>query len=261
LVVEPGPTPPPADAEPHEALEPPPLAINRLPVLRFAPMDEAPGVEDIYEEDEGEHESVVSLIWVWSKRLVWATALLAVGALAVMNRDVWLPQATQIGEHTLTEIDERVRSGHFARQQQQAVQSAARELPHLAPETIRLIMASSPIRVLEAPDVFEIACEAADRGRPALGSAEARELEGLRGDLLHALGPEERQSIREFDRARALGTAFPFDFGQGMRLYARGARGLPAESRERLQELLGRAIAAGLAHPPEVAPTGRANGS
>ena len=255
------PTPPPAHAEPREALEAPPPAIGRLPVLRFAPMDEPRGVEDIYEEDEGESESVVSVLWIWTKRLVWATALLAVGALAVMNRDVWLPQATQIGEHTLTEIDERVRSGHFARQQQEAVQKAARELPHLAPETIRLIMASSPIRVLDAPDVFEIASEAADRGRSALAPGEARELEGLREDLLLELGPEERVSFREFDRARARGTAFPFDFRQGMRLYARGARELPAESRERLQELFGQAIAAGLAHPSEIAPTGRANGS
>jgi hypothetical protein len=223
-------------------------------------MDEPPGVEDIYEEDEGERESVVSVIWFWSTRLVWATALLAVGALAVMNRDVWLPQATQIGERTLTEIDERVRSGHFASQQQQAVQNAARELPHLAPETIRLIMASSPIRVLDAPDVFEIACEATDRGLSALTASDAEELKALRQELLDTLRPAERDRIREFDRARARGTAFPFDVRQGMRLYARGARELPAESRERLQELLGRAIAAGFTHPSEIAPTGRANG-
>jgi hypothetical protein len=209
-------------------------------------------VEDIYEGDEG--EGLGAAVWLWTKRLLWATVLVAAAVFAATNRDVWLPPAAEIGEKTLTEIDERVRDGHFAKEQQRAVAEAARELPHLAPGTIRLIMSGSPVRVLDAAAVFEIACEATDRGRPALAAGDAEELETLERELLATLRPEERDWIRELARARDLGAAFPLDTRRGLRLYARGARALPAGSRERLRELLGQAIAAGLDHRNGLAP-------
>ncbi len=241
----------------REALQSPP-AISELPVLRFAPTVEPAAVESIYEGDE--NESLVPAAWLWTKRLVGTTALLAVGVFAAANRAAWLPQAAELGERGLIQIDEGVRYAHFAKRQQLAVDEAARDLPHLAPETIRLIMSSSPIRVLDTPDVFEIACEATDRGLPALIARDGEELKTLQRELIDSLQPAERDRVREFDRARARGAAFPFDVRQGLRLYARGARELPSESRERLQVLLGRAIAAGLAHPTELTPTGSADG-
>jgi hypothetical protein len=251
------PTSPDTGLEPRVVQQAPP-ALGELPALRFKPMDEDPrSEEDLYDEEDvlGERADLVSAIWVWTRRLVVVAVLLGLAALAAMNRDVWLPQAADLGERTLGEIDEQVRSGHFAMQQQRAVEEAARQLPHLAPETIRLIMVSSPIRVLDAPDVFEIAYDATDRGLAALHRGDAEELQALRQEMLAALRPEDRERIREFDRAREQALVFPLDVRQAMLVYARAARALPPESRERLQTLLGEAIAAGLTRATELTPT------
>jgi hypothetical protein len=249
-----------AALEPRVVQRAPP-ALTEMPALRLKPLDEPGSEEEPYEEDLygedflGERADFVSAIWVWTRRLVVVGVLLGLGTLAAMNRDVWLPQAADLGERTLSEIDEQVRSGHFARQQQRAVEEATRQLPHLAPETIRLIMVSSPIRVLDAPDVFEIAYDATDRGLAALDRGDAEELQALRQEMLATLRPEERERIREFDRARAQALAFPLDVRQAMLVYARAARALPPESRERLQALLGEAIAAGLTPATQLTPT------
>jgi hypothetical protein len=256
LAAPPAPPPHPVEPAPREAPQPPP-AISELPALRLAAPDEPREQEDVYDGDEG--EDIASLAWLWTKRLAWATALVVIGVFAAKNRDIWLPPAAEIGERTLTEIDERVRDGHFAEQQRLAVEEVARELPYLAPGTIRLIMSRSPIRVLDAPSVFEIAGDATDRGLPTLTADEAEELGILQRELLATLRPEERERIRALDRARDIGAAFPFDTRQGLRLHARGARRLPPESRERLQELFGQAIAAGLGHRAEPATTASAD--
>jgi hypothetical protein len=73
------------------------------------------------------------------------------------------------------------------------------------------------------------------------------ELERLRRELLEELPPLDRERLRTFGRAHAQGAVFSFDARRGLLAYARGARALPPERRERLQTLLGKAIAAGLA--------------
>ncbi|MGE5127346.1 MAG: hypothetical protein ACM3PV_13720, partial [Betaproteobacteria bacterium] len=104
-------------------------------------------------------------------------------------------------------------------------------------------------RVLEPPEVFQLAEEAADRGQSALTAAEAAELRTLQRELLDHLRPPERARLAEYDRARASRVVFPFENPPALELVARGARALPARSRERLQQLLGKAVAAGLGVP------------
>ena len=109
-----------------------------------------------------------------------------------------------------------------AEQQKQALEEATERVPHLAHETIRLILAASPTSVLDPPEVFYFACEAADRGHAALTPAEAQQLNALRADLLAALRPSERARLREYDATRARRFVFPFENGDVLELFARG---------------------------------------
>src|SRR5438093_1403631 len=63
------------------------------------------------------------------------------------------------------------------------VQVAASELPHLAPETVQLLM-SSVAGPSDPPDLFRRATTAAKRGTAALTPAETQELGALRGKAL-----------------------------------------------------------------------------
>jgi hypothetical protein len=65
--------------------------------------------------------------------------------------------------------------------------------------------------------------------------------------LLAGLSPAERQRARDYDVARAQRATMPAEDREMLALYARGARAMPAPSRERLRSLLGKAVAAGLA--------------
>jgi hypothetical protein len=131
---------------------------------------------------------------------------------------------------------------------------AARQLPQLAPETIRLLLSNSPGGVLDPPELFRLACDAADRGQGALTPAEAKELKALQRELVRTLRPAERRRVSQYDRARSLRAVFAFENRRALELYARGAQALPSRSRERLKLLLGKAIPAGLARLVEVAP-------
>jgi hypothetical protein len=55
--------------------------------------------------------------------------------------------------------------------------------------------------------------------------------------------------VAEYDRARSQRVVFPFENPHALELVARGARAMPSASRERLQALLGKAVAAGLGAP------------
>ena len=151
-----------------------------------------------------------------------------------------------MGQTVFTEIDRQAHSGQRAREQEQALSDATERLPHLAPETIRLVLSTSSSGVLDPPEVFQLASEAADRGRSALTPAEAAELQALQRELLAHLRPPERARVAEYDRARSQRVVFPFENPHALELVARGARAMPSASRERLQALLGKAVAAGL---------------
>jgi hypothetical protein len=99
--------------------------------------------------------------------------------------------------------------------------------------------------------MFRLASDAADRGRSTLTAGEAHELEDLRSELMSALSHSERERVREYDEARARRLVFPFESRDVVGLFARGGNDLPSERRERLQALLGKAIAGGLVPPNE----------
>jgi hypothetical protein len=239
---------------PPPSLEAPPR-LEELPVLRFAETHEPEEAEDVYDGDDG-HSGVrlFQTAWLWTKGLVLIGALAGGAILAALTWRTWFPRAAQLGQTTFTEIDRHARSREVAREQQRAVEEASGELPLLAPETIRLVMAGSPTGVLEVPDVFHVASDAADRGLSALAPGEAEDLKTLRRRVLDALSPEERESVLSYEHARASRAVFPFEDREVVPLVARGVRALPVESQERLRELLGKAIAAGLDAGTDAAP-------
>jgi hypothetical protein len=241
----------PAAREPLAA----PVPISELPVLRFADDHERQEVEDVYEGETG--ESVFPTVWLWAKRVVLMGTLVTGGVLAALNWQTWFPRAAELGQTVFTEIDRRARSGERSEEEQRALREATERLPQLAPETIRLLLSAGDGRPLDPPEVFQLASEAADRGVPSLTPAEATELRALQHELLGHLRPPERARVAEYDRARSQRVVFPFENPHALELVARGALAMPAPSRERLQVLLGKAVAAGLGVPaasPSVGP-------
>jgi hypothetical protein len=243
--------PPPAPKRPQAPAAREPLAapvpISELPVLRFADAHEAREAEDVY-EGEGA-ESPFPTLWLWTKRIVLVGCLVTGGVLAALYWETWFPRAAELGRTIFTEIDRQARSSQRTEEQQQALREATKRLPHLAPGTIRLVLSASDGGVLEPPEVFQLASEAADRGLHALTPAEAAELRALQRELLDNLRPPERARVAEYDRARSRRVVFPFESPHALELVARGARAMPSRSRERLQTLLGQAVAAGLGVP------------
>jgi len=254
----PGPSGPSSEPEevtppywlPREPLKAPP-STSELPVLRLAEIHEPEEAEDVY---EGGGESLFPAAWLWTKRIVLSAGLVAGVILAARTWETWFPKATHLVRLGFTEMNTYVQSREQKERERQALQEATEQLPHLAPDTIRLVLSRSPTGVLDPPEVFQAACDAADRGLSALRPEEAEELKALRSTLLDTLSPAEGERVREYDRVRARRTPFAFEDQSALELFARGARALPSESRERLQALVGKAIAAGLARPVKVAP-------
>jgi hypothetical protein len=242
--------PPPPSAlfpAPHVPLQAPP-PIEELPVLRLAEtVDEPREVEDYY---EGPREPVFPTLWRWTKRLVLLGALAAGGVYAALNWDTWGPGATRVGGAALTEMDQYVRTQEQAAREERALQEAAAELPHLTRETIRPILAGSLTGVLDPAEVFQRACDAADRGLGALTPEEAQELRALRTSVQEAVSPAEGFLLREYDKTRGRRATFAFENRTAAELFARGARALPPESLERLRLLSAKAVADGFPRPP-----------
>jgi hypothetical protein len=247
---EPAVSPAPAPGRHPEVAPPAPLAppvpVRELPVLRFAETRETQEPEDVYDGEEAGRW--FAAVWPWAVRVALVVALVTGGVVAARNWETWFPRAAQLGQTVFTEIDRKARSGQRADEEQRALRAATERLPHLAPETIRLVLSASG-GVLDPPEVFQLASEATDRGQRALTAAEAAELRALQRELLHNLRPPERARVAEYERARASRVVFPFENPHVLELVGRGARAMPPPSRERLQALLGRAVAAGLGIP------------
>jgi len=234
----------------------PPPDISELPVLRLKPDDsESDRVDhDIYEESGS-----LGVAWLWVKRATLIAGLLAGGIVAGGTWGTWGPAAARFGRAIIMEIDKRARpsasNGNDERPRPSGdpLPAAAAQLPHLAPQTIALVMSGSRT-VLDPPEVFARAYDATERGMSALTSAETQELGGLRHAVLAALSTADRQRLREYDLLRSRRAPLPVENREVLRSFARGARALPSWARERLQELLGKAIAAALAAPPGAAP-------
>ena len=242
-----------APPSPPEPLEPPPPTSD-LPVLHFADPPEPREVEDLYAGGDEEGVGLFQTVWHWTKRWVVIAGLAAGGILVVLTGKTWLPTAARLGETMVAAIHARLRPPVETEEQTRALRAATQQLPHLAPDTIRLLLSRSPGGVLDPPKVFQLASDAADRGRSVLTAGEAKELKALQRELVRTLRPAERERVREYDRARSRRTVFAFENRRALDLCARGARALPPRSRERLQLLLGKAISVGVLRPAEVAP-------
>ena len=218
--------------------------------LRLAPEDEEPAAEDLYDAP-----GVLSVAWLWLRRLVLIGALVVGGVVAANTWPTWLPVVTQVGLVIFTKVDEYVHperarkpnaDSEGDRQGQEALREAAVRLPHLSPDTIQLVMSSNAWMVPNPPEVFSRAYAAAKRGAPSLVPNEAEELKTLETAMLAGLRPAERQRVREYERARLQRATLPSEDRDMVGLFARGATALPAPTRARLQALFGKAIAAGL---------------
>jgi len=210
---------------------PPPPSLSELPILRLAPL----------EEDLGPRRP-------WPKRqlLIVAAVLGGLGLVAVavawLPRLEWLTRKAPAPAPVLTP-----RPQETAPPLPPELQLAAEQLPHLAPETIRLVASSIDLgRPPDPPEVFRRADVAATRGVSALTEDEARELRSLKSSAVGALRPIDRERVLAYDRVTVGRDLMLGEDARVLRLYARGVRALPAPRRERLQVLLGKAIAATL---------------
>lgn len=222
--------------------------------LRLAPEHEESELEDLYEGDTG--EGMLGVVWLWVKRLVLIAGFALAGVVAVSTWRTWLPVVTQVGLVIFTKVDEYVHPDRARaprvederqRQMEEALQESAGQLPHLSRETIQLVMSRNVWSVPDPPEVFSRGYAAAKRGSSTLAPSEAEELRTLEAALLAGLRPAERQRVREYDRVRRERATLPGEDREMLGLFARGARALPTQSREHLQALYGKAIAAGLA--------------
>jgi hypothetical protein len=238
----------PAREPVREPVRPPP-STPEIPVLRLAKIDDEPvEQEDIY---DGPSESAYfPTAWLWTKRLAW-TALFAVGAFLVYeNWAAWSPKAKSISSTAFTEVTRFAENRELRVREQQALQAATEQLPHLTPDVLRLVVTRSTSGVPpDPPEVFQVTCNAADRGLQALTPEEREELSTLRAAVLEAISPAERILLREYDAVRSRRPSFAFEDKSALALFARGARGLPVESLERFKVLLGKAVVAGLGAP------------
>jgi hypothetical protein len=168
----------------------------------------------------------------WTKRLALMGGLVAVGLFAAISSETWVPKAVPSVRIVVSQAD--------------VIKQSRERLPHLAPETIRLVLNTSETGVLDAPTVFRVTSDAVDRGSWALSPAEVLELHALRRELLAALQPSEAERVLDYDGTRARRATLPFENRAALDLFARGVRALPSRSRARLQLLLGKAVAAQL---------------
>ena len=226
----------------HSPAPPPP--IGETPVLRFADTHEVE--TEWVEEDVYEGERWTGIAWRWVKRIVLVGSLAAGTIVAVRTFETWWPWAQRYGMTVFSEVDKRAQSSTVNKIRSQALEKAIEQMPHLAPNTILLVMSTSVSGVLEPPEAFRRAYEAEERGMVALTAEEAQELRALRRQILVTLSANDRETALDYDRVRAHRVPFPFEDSRVLELFARGARTLPPEGRERLQVLTGKAVAAGL---------------
>jgi hypothetical protein len=230
----------------REAVKPPPT-LEQLPSLRLAPVEKE-HAGDLYGEDH--HAPRVSLA-----RWAMIAGAVVAGLAVVFTYPWWLPRLTQLGQGDSAPSGTAAGGApgpslpggpavpvSFSKE----ILQAAERMPHLAPATIHLLAASGEAQTLVVPEVFRRAHDASRRGRRTLPPAELKELGALEAAVLSSLRPAERDRVRAYDRISGSDLLSAED-ERVLSLFARGARNLPPQRRERLQTLSGKAIAAVLA--------------
>jgi hypothetical protein len=223
---------------------PPPLAQTILDTASRLAAQVTPERQDRF----------IALIRPWVKPAAAIAGLVLAALLVAATWPVWgprlgslfasrekpaapAPASTPAPEVTATPVPEELRI-------------ATEELPHLSPETIRLVSSSIDLATPTPPEIFRRAHTAANRGASALTEGETRELRSLRNAVVGALQPIDRERVRAYDRLTVGQGLLVAEDARVLRLYARGVRSLGSERRERLQALLGKAIAAALVRSP-----------
>jgi hypothetical protein len=224
---EAGPAPPP-----RPKLEPPP-SLESLPAIRLKPLDE--DIEAESQEGGGDGR--------WLKGLLVAAGV--VGVALVATALLWMPRS-KAPSLDLSVAQPQVAPGADAPSPAQ-IQTAVAQLPHLAPATTRLVMFSSPSRFHAPAGVFQRAMAAARRGSSALTPDEAEQLRVLEAAVLVPLPPADRARMLAYQRKVGERDSVTPEDARMLELFARGVYGLDRLSRLRLQVMLAKAVAAGLA--------------
>jgi hypothetical protein len=195
----------------------------------------------------------------WAKWNLPAAVVVVVVLLAVATRSTWMPLLSGLGRSadkvaapppTLPAVPQ-------APPLPPEVQVAIDRLPHLSPETVQLVMSTSRFGTPTPPEVFRLATVAADRGLSGLTQEESAELRDLRASALGALRSVDRRRVQAYGRMTAGRDLLVAEDERVLGLFARGVRALPEPRRERLQTLLGKAIAAALEDQPRATPLPR----
>jgi len=220
----------PRPPRPEPLLPPPPL--SELPSLRLAPL-------------EGERGP--SRPWPKRQLLIVAAVLGGLGlvatALAWLPRLEWLIRKAPVAPAPVATPSPQDAKPPLPPE----LQVAAEQLPHLAPETIRLVASTIDLgRPPDPPEVFRRADVAARRGAPALTEDETRELRSLKSAVVGALRPVDRERVLAYERVTVGRDLMLGEDARVLRLYARGVNALSTPRRDRLQALLGKSIAAAL---------------
>ncbi len=238
---------PSAEAPARDVRQPPP-PLSALPTIPFAPDEDALKAAALARAPRRKG--------TWVVRGLVAAGVVTVAIAAIATRSAWMSALS-----SLSASAEKVASPAppppppvpepppLPRE----VQVAIAHLPHLSTETVQLVMSASERGLPEPAEVFRHAHDAAIRGAAALTDEEARELRALESSALSALSRSDRARVRAYDRMSPERDLLVGEDGKVMALFTRGVRALSPPRRERLQALMGKAIAAELGRRPPVA--------
>lgn len=183
------------------------------------------------------------------KRAAPLAGLVALALVAAATYSLWMPLLEGLGSSQPTPpaaAPTPAASPTLDPSLPREVVAAIQQMPHLTPETVQLVVATSPFAGPEPPEVFRRARAALRRGAPALTPEETRELADLERAVASRLRPIERERLQAYDRVTTGRELLSDEDARVLGLYARGARGLPVASRDRLQALSAKAITAAL---------------
>jgi hypothetical protein len=192
-----------------------------------------------------------SLARTWGPRALMAMGVVAVLAIVVVTRSTWMGvlSAPRTAPRTAAPAPPAPATPEPSPLPRE-VQAAVAQLPHLSLDTIQLVMGKGAV-LPDPPEVFRRAWISANRGASALSNTEAEELRSIKKAVLFSLRASDRDRVRAYDRVSVSVDLLVLEDGKVMAMFTRGVRALPPARRERLQQLLGKAITAALAPPFE----------
>jgi hypothetical protein len=228
-----------APAPRREPLQAPP-SLGDMPALRLAGDKARRGLRA--------GRNLLDAVRPRLKRAAPLAVLVAVAVVAAATSSLWMPLLKGLGSSPSPPAagPDPAASPTLDPSLPREVVAAIQQMPHLAPETVQLVVATSPFAGPEPPDVFRRARAALRRGASALTPDEVQELAGLERAVLSRLRPIERERVEAYDRVTTGRELLSGEDARVLGLYARGARGLPPASRDRLQALSAKAIGAAL---------------